>query len=248
MTPLESTVNTAAGAFPPTKWTLVRRAADSDDPKSFAALSQLCEAYWYPLYAFVRRQGAPHHDAADAVQGFFAILLEKNFLGAADRKRGRLRTFLIDAIKKYRAKEFRKLQAVKRGGGTCHLSIDAEWANGRYEAEPVDGLTPEQILDRSWARLLLDGVITRLGEDFHAKGKDAEFEAVKPFLAWKDAETNYADAAVQLGITEANLKVRVHRLRARYRDLLEDDVRQTLDESVLGSLDDEINHLLASLG
>tara|TARA_R110002096_G_scaffold26518_30_gene81887 strand:- start:2668 stop:3435 length:768 start_codon:yes stop_codon:yes gene_type:complete len=244
----ETLAQASPGSFPQTRWTLVRRASDVSEPDSFEALSKLCEDYWYPLYAFVRSQGAPPDDSSDEVQGFFAALVEKDFLEAADRDKGKLRTFLIDAIKKYRAKEYRAKQAQKRGGGQTHLSINQEWAEGRYEAEPVDNLTPEQILDRSWARLLLESVMKRLGEDFSKKGKEEEFEVLKDFMAWNSAEISYADAASKLGISEGNLKVRVHRLRARYRELLEDEVRQTMDQSEAGSIDQELRHLLSALG
>lgn len=236
-------------AFPPTRWTMVRKATDLDEPESFDALSKLCETYWYPLYAFVRSQGAPAEEAADDVQGFFAALLEKDFLATADEEKGKLRTFLIQALKRYRANQYRASQAQKRGGGQPALSIDKEWAEGRYEVEPVDELTPEQLLDRSWARLLLDRVMTGLENEFSEKGKQEEFEVMKKYLAWKSGELSYAEGAEQLGISEGNLKIKVHRLRAQYRSRLENEVRDTLDSA--NSKDDmesELRHLMEALG
>lgn len=239
---------TPNGEFPETRWTLVRRAAQQDEPGSFEALSELCERYWYPLYAFVRGQGAPPSDAADEVQGFFATLLERDILEAADQEKGKLRSFLIDLLKKYRSNEYRARQAQKRGGGSQHLSINQEWAEGRYEAEPVDDLTPEQILDRSWARLILDKVMDQLQSDFQRRNKTEEFEAISPFLSWNSGEGSYADTASKLGISESNVKVKVHRMRAKYRQILEGEVIQTLDSSNQADVEDELNHLLAALG
>ncbi|MDF1813565.1 MAG: sigma-70 family RNA polymerase sigma factor [Verrucomicrobiales bacterium] len=235
------------GDFPQTRWTMVQRAISPGDPGSFEALSELCENYWYPLYAFVRSQGAPPEDAADEVQGFFANLLEKDIFESADREKGKLRTFLIHALKKYRSNEHRARQTQKRGGGMHHVSIDQEWAEGRFEAEPVDQLTPEQILDRSWAKLLLDQVMTELKNQFQEKGKGDEFETLSPFLVKHGGEGGYSEAAAKLGISEGNIKVRVHRMRASYRQILEHRVRQTLDSTDKKALDGEMAHLLSSL-
>jgi len=226
----------------------VRRATDPDDPDSFEALSKLYEVYCYPLYAYVREEEASPEDAAEEVQGFFSALLEHDYLASADREKGRLRTFLLDALRKYRAKEHRARQAKKRGGGRLKLSIDQELAEGRFEVEPIDDCTPEQILDRCWARALLDSVLDKLGIRFREQGKEKEFQVLRSFLNRDAGTIRYAEAAEKLGITEANLKVRVHRLRARYRHRLREEVRQTLVRAEPELVEEELRHLLAAAG
>lgn len=221
--------------FPQTQWTILVDRIREDGPHSFEALSRLCEDYWYPLYAFARREGASPESAADEIQGFFAALVERDFLGSADRRKGRLRSFLIDAFRKFRAKEFRARQAQKRGGKATHLSIDNEVAEGRYEAEVTDDLTPEQLLDRSWALALLRNVMTRLEEDFDQIGKKDEFDALSPFLVRDSEGPTYAEVASRMGISEGNFKVKVHRFRKSYRNKLESLVRDTLDPEATDS-------------
>ncbi|MDF1756447.1 MAG: sigma-70 family RNA polymerase sigma factor [Verrucomicrobiales bacterium] len=233
--------------FPQTRWSMVQKAANPNGPGSFEALSELCEEYWYPLYAFVRSQGAPPEDAADEVQGFFVALLQKDLLESADRNKGKLRSFLIHALKKYRSNEYRSKQTQKRGGGIPHVSIDQEWAEGRFEAEADHGLTPEQMLDRSWARLLLDNVISELMQEFSNQGKISEFRLLSTFLVRKPDDGAYLEVAAKLGISDGNVKVRIHRMRAKYRDLLEHKLRQTLDPEEENALENEKAYLLSTL-
>lgn len=233
--------------FPKTEWTKVVEVIGEESPRSFEALSKLCEDYWYPLYAFVRRQGAPAEEALDEVQGFFEALLEKEFLEGVDRNRGRLRTFLIDALKKFRAKKYRAKQAVKRGGSRWHVSIDQQTAEGRYEFELVDDLTPEQVLDRNWALTILEKVMAELEAQYRASGKEEEFEALRAFLVPNAGGKSYREIAIDLGTNENNVKAKVHRLRKRYRSQLHEVVKTTLDVSVSEEdLKDELRHLLGA--
>lgn len=233
--------------FPKTEWTKVVNVIGEKSSESFDALSKLCEDYWYPLYAFVRRQGASAEEALDEVQGFFEALLEKEFLEGVDRNRGRLRTFLIDALKKYRAKEYRAKRAIKRGGDQWHVSIDQETAEGRYEVELVDHLTPEQVLDRNWALTILEKVMAQLEQQYRSSGKETEFEVLRSFLVPDPLAKSYREIGAMLGTNENNVKAKVHRLRKRYRAMLEDVVRTTLDITVSKEgLKDELRHLLGA--
>ncbi len=234
--------------FPETNWSLVRKAADSETPESFHALSKLCESYWYPLYAYVRREGASPEDAADEVQGFFALMLEKEYLRAADRDLGRLRTFLIDAIKKYRAKEYRARQAQKRGGGLVHVSIDRDWAEVRYRREFSESVSAEQLLDRSWARLMIDRVINELSRYYRSRDRLREFELLQPFLGWDGEDGgSYAEVGRELGISEGNVKVKVHRMRSRCRALLKAEVGSTVNCEDESAARQELAHLLSAV-
>ena len=169
--------------FCTTHWSLVAAATHAHDPASAAALESLCLTYWYPLYAFVRRQGRSAHDAQDVTQEFFARLLEKNYLHAASAAKGRFRTFLLVALKRFLAKEWDRSQALKRGGGRIHVPLDAQLAESRYLAEPADTLDPERIFERRWAATLLDESLQRLRGEYERSGRGKEFEQLKEFLA-----------------------------------------------------------------
>lgn len=236
----------AAGQFVTTRWTQVvaaGRPADSTHVR--AALEQLCRAYWYPLYAFVRRQGHSPHDAQDLTQEFFARLLERNTLGAADRERGRFRSFLLATLKNFLRDEWDKLRAQKRGGGIGVLSLDAGEAESRYALEPVDSLTADRIFERRWAMLLLDRAVERLRAEHEAAGKLAQFEALKASLAGSREAQPYAELAARLGLSEGAVKVAVHRLRQRYREV----IRAEIAETVAGEaeVEAELKHVVAAL-
>src|ERR1035437_8464667 len=174
--------------FVTTHWSVVLSARQKDSPETAAALETLCRTYWYPLYAYVRRQGHSPHDAQDLTQEFFARLLQKDYLKAAAREKGRFRTFLIVALKRFLANEWDRVRAQKRGGGQPLLSLDAEVAEGRYRIEPVEGATADKVYERRWALTLLDHTITRLREEFTGGGKAAEFERLKACLTAERGE------------------------------------------------------------
>jgi len=211
-----------------THWSVVLAARDNASPDSAAALEALCRTYWYPLYAFVRRQGHAACDAQDLTQEFFARLLEKGYLAAAAREKGRFRTFLRVALKRFLANEWRRANRLKRGGGQVHLEWDTAIGEKRYEAERADGLTPERLYERRWAMTLLEQVLARLRAEHEAAGKEAEFDQLKGVLMSERGGIDYAELATGLGVSEGAARVAVHRLRKRFRELFRAAVADTV--------------------
>lgn len=230
-------------SFNTTQWTLVVAAGDSMHPGSSEALADLCQSYWYPLYAYLRRRGYPQEEAEDLVQGFFAQLLDKKYIKAADKERGRFRSFLLASLKNFAANEWDKKTAQKRGGATTTLSLDFETAEGRYHIEPADERTPEQVFERGWATAQLEQVLERMRSDTEEEGDVERFEAFKGFLTG-ESDLKYKDVAEQLGMSEGAVKVAVHRLRQRFGAMLRDEVARTLNDP--NDVDDEIRHLFAA--
>ncbi|HUY35733.1 MAG TPA: ECF-type sigma factor [Pirellulales bacterium] len=231
--------------FATTHWSVVLAAAERGTPRSQAALARLCETYWFPLYAFLRRQGSATHDAEDLTQAFFARVLDKNYLADVDRRRGKFRSFLLASLRHFVANERDRARAKKRGGGRCTLSLDFPSAEKRYTLEPVDDLTPERLFERQWALELLSRVLERLQTELTAAGKAAWFDALKPLLTADSHTPPYARVAERLGQSESAVKVAVHRLRRRYRRLLRDEVAQTVADPA--EIDDELRQLVAAL-
>ena len=239
------TTGEGGAQFAPTRWTLVLTARAADSPAAAKALAELCQLYWYPLYAYVRRRGYAPHDAQDLTQEFFARLLEKDYLLAADRQRGKLRSFLLVALNHFLAKERRRANAQKRGGGQVPLSLDFAAGEARYTLEPAHDLTPEKIYERRWAMTVLDRAVARLEAEFDAAGKRAHFDRLKDFLAGGEAATSYAQVAADLGLTEGAVKVAVHRLRRRCRELLQAEIAETVADP--GAVEEELRQLVAAL-
>jgi RNA polymerase sigma factor (sigma-70 family) len=232
--------------FATTHWTVVLSAGHSETTRGRDALAALCETYWYPLYAFVRRQGHSPHDAEDLTQGFFARLLESESLASVSREKGKFRTFLLVALKRFLANEWHRARSQKRGGAAFHLPLQGHTAETRYIAEPIELLTAEKLFERRWALTLLDRVLARLGDEFDAAGKKELFEKLKPYLMAEKGTIPYAEAAIALGMKEGALKVTVHRLRRRFRRLFREEVAQTVARPE--DIDDEIRHLLTAFG
>lgn len=228
--------------FTPTRWSLVV-AAGGEDTAAHQALSVLCRSYWYPLYAYARRQSHGSADAEDLVQGFFARLLEKRELAAADRTRGKFRAFLLAAFKHYIANVRKAANADKRGGGRSHVSIDFDGADERFRMEPADTETPERAFSRSWAREMLDRSLERLREDYRERGRGRLIEELEPYLGGE--EPTYARTAEALGMTEGAVRVAVHRLRRAFRELLRAEVAQTVQDP--GDVDGELGQLMEAL-
>ena len=220
-------------------------AGERGSPAAEQALARLCASYWYPVYAFIRRQGHRVEDAQDLTQGFFARLIEKGDLRAADRSRGRFRSYLLTNCQFYLANERDRAGARKRGGGVALVPIDFTEAS-RHEAGLSHAETPERLYDRQWCLTLLDGVLAALRDEHAAAGKAAVFDRLKEFLTAADDAGSHADAARDLGMTAGAVKVAVHRLRRRYRDELRRRVAETVASDA--DVDDEIRHLLRSLG
>lgn len=242
MSSAESSLPVSGRNFVTTRWSMVL-SARGDTTGAKTALAALCEAYWYPLYVFVRRQGHPPHDAQDLTQEFFARLLEKGWLGGVARERGRFRSFLLASMKHFLANEWDRAHALKRGGCATVLRLDEKDAEGRYRHEPADQTTAEHLYDRRWALTLLDQVLTRLRTEMAQAGKLEQFELLKFSLTGEQAV--YADVACALRMTEAALKVAVHRLRQRYRALIRAEIAQTVANPA--EVDDELRHLFATL-
>jgi RNA polymerase sigma factor (sigma-70 family) len=230
--------------FPTTHWSQVVRAGDRSAPGARDALADLCAAYWYPLYAFIRRRGHDPEAAEDLVQGFFAGLLEKESLAAIDRTRGRFRSFLVAACAHYLSNRHDHERALKRGRGQAIVPIDVVSAEDRYRCEPAHELTPERLFERRWATTLLDHVLGRLESEMAAAGKAATFAALKPALLGSAERLSYARIAADLNCSEGAARGAAHRLRARYRALLRQEVARTLDDP--SAVDDEIRDLFAT--
>jgi len=240
-----SLAGTKAKWFGTTHWSVVVRAGDPSAPNADIALAKLCETYWYPLYVFTRRLGQSPEDSQDLVQGFFARLLEKNYLRQADQQKGKFRSFLLIAFKRYMANEWYRANRLKRGGGQNVLSLDQESTEHRYLAEPADHMTPDKAFERQWASTLLDQVMSQLEAEHIAAGKKILFGELKAALGGGH-RGSYAEIAMRLGTSEGAVKVAVHRIRHRYRELLRVEIANTV--STPEEIDDEIAYLFAALG
>jgi DNA-directed RNA polymerase specialized sigma24 family protein len=216
--------------FATTRWTVVLAAGGGSAPQAKVALEELCRTYWYPLYAYVRRQGQTRENAEDLTQAFFARFLEKNYLEGLSSHKGKFRAFLLAALKHFLANEWDRARRQKRGSGVLPLSLDWQDAEMRYQIDPADNLSPDKLFDRAWAVTLLEKVIVRLREENVSEGKIKLFEQLKPFLMAGTGAIPYGAAAVALGLSEGAVRVAVHRLRRRYRELLREEIAQTLSE------------------
>lgn len=230
--------------FRTTHWSVVL-AAGGDDVQARTALATLCSTYWYPLYAFARRRGQDPDDAADLVQGFLCELLEKGWVKRADAARGRFRGFLATAFRRFMARRHEEARAQKRGGGRTLLSIDAREGEERFAREPADDRTPEQAFDRQWALTVIDRALERVRSDYVRRDRAADFDALAPFLDGSSPPPSQAAIAERLGTTPGAIKVAVHRLRKRFRDVLRAEVRETVDLDA--DVDAELSELLAAL-
>jgi RNA polymerase sigma-70 factor (ECF subfamily) len=224
---------------------MVQAAGRSASPRAREALSALCVSYWYPLYAYIRRRGYGSDDASDLTQEFFATLLEKGYLSAAQRKRGRFRSFLLAACKHFLSKERDRRQAQKRGGGRRRLPLDFAEGENRYLREPAHDLTAERVYERGWALATLDCVIARLADEFARLGKETLFERLKTTLTGEPSAPSYSQAALDMGMSEGAVKVAAHRLRRRFRELLRQEIAQTVASP--DEINDEIRDLFAAV-
>lgn len=231
-------------SFATTRWSIVLAAGGGDSHEAGVALAALCETYWYPLYAYIRRQGHDAQTAQDLTQGFFARLLEKRDLDGAAPESGRFRSYLLGAVKHFLANEYDRAHAQKRGGGRKHLSLDFGAAEDRYRLEPADRQTPEAVYLRQWALTLLRRVQQQLEEEAHRSGSAEQFACLRTYLTGGD-NAPYSEAAGKLGMTEGAVKTAVHRLRRRFRERLREQIAQTIPSE--DQIDDEINALFEAL-
>lgn len=237
-----------AAAFRNTRWSMVARAAAPGHPQAHTALAEMCHDYWPPLYAFARRLGRSPPDAEDLTQSFFAALIEKNTLAAAEPSRGKLRTFLLAAFQNHIADVAKRERAQKRGGGAQMLSIDAAAAEEWFACEPAERETPETLYHRRWAMLLLERALDSLETDRTAAGYGEAMQVLRPFLSLTaSGAATYDEAAKQLGWTLNATRVAVFRLRARYRVLLLELIAATLHDEDPAAVEAEMRELLAAL-
>ena len=232
--------------FVTTRWTVVLAAGRKATPQAAHALEELCRTYWFPLYAYVRRRGHAKADAEDLTQAFFARFLEKNYLASFTAERGRFRAFLLASLKNFLANEWDKSQRLKRGGGAAHLSLDWESADTKFQFQvaATNEPSPDKVFDREWAVALLAHVLERLRKECEAEGKSRQFDQLKIFLTAGKGAVPHADVARSLGVDEAAVRVAVHRLRKRYRELLRDDIAQTLADPA--QVDEEMRALFGA--
>ena len=235
----------ASPRFVTTQWNVVLLASKADSPGNAEALQELCRAYWYPLYAYVRRRGHGPEDAQDLTQGFFARLLEKQWLADIEPEGGRFRSFLIVALNRFLANEYDRSQAAKRGGQISFVSPQTGDEETRYLQEPAMDETPERMFERRWALAVLDAALKRLREEMLAAGKARPHDVLSPFLSREAGPGDYAQVAPALGMTAGAVGVAVHRLRQRYRALVREEIGRTVSSPA--QIDEELRHLFAAL-
>jgi RNA polymerase sigma factor (sigma-70 family) len=232
--------------FATTNWSMVLAAGEADSSRSRRALAELCEAYWYPVYAFLRRQGCTVEESRDLAQGYFLQLLEKGFLKEVRPEAGRFRSFLLVSVKHFLSNALNRERALKRGGGVSPLRLEFDAAEGRYAADPADSaLTPDRLFERQWAMAVLERAMQSLREDSVRSGDAVRFDLLKPYLAGEEPAVPYREVAAELGLSESAVKVAVHRMRVRFGQVL----REVIAETVVSpeEIDDEIRFMLMSL-
>jgi RNA polymerase sigma factor (sigma-70 family) len=234
-----------ARRFATTRWSQVIKAGQAQTPESRDALASLCEVYWYPLYAYVRRWGHDPDQSQDLTQEFFARLLEKHYLRDADPSRGRFRSFLLASLKHFLSNERDRVLAIKRGGRVSIVALEVETAEGMYQREPPDTDTPEKAFERRWALTLLERTLGRLRRESVAGGRQDVFRRLEGYLTGEGDTVPYADLAPELGMTVGAVKVAVHRLRRRFGALLREEIAETVSDP--DQVDDEIRELFRIL-
>ena len=234
-----------ADQFRTTHWGLVAQAGEHESAASAEALETLCRAYWYPLYAYVRRKGHDATESQDLIQEFFARFLASHSVRSVDRRKGRFRSFLLGSMEHFLAKQWNHARRLKRGGGLVIFSLDDD-PEQRYGLEPADEMTPERIFERRWALLLLENSMSRLRLECAEKGKADLFDRAKSLISGDRASEPYADLATVTRMTEGALRVAVHRLRQRYGELLRDEIAQTVSSPEEFNV--ELRALFAALG
>ena len=232
--------------FGTTHWSVVLQAGEEQSPQAARALEELCRTYWYPLYAYVRRRDYSPEDAQDLTQGFFARLLTTHSLAGVQPDRGRFRSFMLVALRRFLANQAERGRTAKRGGHQAHIPFDGREAEERYRLDAEEQSTPDKLFDRAWALSVMESASVRLQEEYRLEGKEKHFERLRQFLAADEVEEKmtYAAVGAELGLSEGAVKLRVHRLRGRYRELLREQVAQTVGSAA--DLEDEIQSLRAA--
>jgi RNA polymerase sigma-70 factor (ECF subfamily) len=246
MTSTSPSSNVPGDVFATTHWSVVVSAGQRHTPQSDHALEELCRTYWFPLYAYVRRRGYTKEDAEDRTQAFFVRFLAKNYLEGLSAERGRFRAFLLASLKHFLANEWDKSQCQKRGGGVASLPLDWQTADSQFQLAATAEPRPEKAFDREWALALLASVIERLRTECTAENSDRWFEVLKPFLTVGKSAIPHLQAATELGISEGAVRTAVHRLRRRYREVLRDEIAQTLSDPA--NVAEEMQALFSAFG
>jgi RNA polymerase sigma factor (sigma-70 family) len=229
--------------FATTHWSAVIAAGQNSGPGAHAALEELCQTYWYPLYAYVRRLGHSAADAEDLTQEFFSRLLSKDYLARADPQKGKFRSFLLTGLKRLLSDEWDRANRLKRGGGKKTISFDAAQAESRYQLEPVDDRSPDYLFERSWAAALLERAAWRLQEEYAAAGKSRFFEQLTEFRTDSDEQRSYSEVAAQFGLGESAMKSAIYRFRRRHHELVREEIAQTVGDPA--EVDEEVRYLLS---
>ena len=232
--------------FTTTHWSIVLAAGDSSAPQHREALTTLCQRYWFPLYTYLRRYGYDVHEAEDGTQAFFAQMLEKHYLHGIEPKPAKFRSFLLMALKRFMGDQRRRTNAVKRGSGKKVLSLNVVAAESQYALEPAHNLSPEKLFEKSWALTVLERTMNRLEAELSNTGRQELFQSLKAYLCGAEDSVPYRTAAAELNITEAAVKVAVYRLRQLYRDMLRDEIAQTVRSHE--EVEAEIRDLFVALG
>lgn len=237
--------NQSGDYFATTRWSLVLAAGtDSPDESAGLALEELCRLYWYPLYAYIRHRGYTKEDAEDLTQAFFVRLLKKNYLRQISQEKGKFRSFLLIALKHFLANEWDRTNCQKRGGGAFALPMDWQAAENRYQIDPPDYLSPDKLYDRAWAMTMLERVVQQLEREIRDENKAEMFFTLKPLLMLEQTAIPYQQAAETLHLSEGTLRVVVHRWRRRYRELLRQEIAQTVSDA--HAVQEEIQALFAA--
>ncbi len=234
-------------AFEQTRWSLVALAAQPGGKEAECALNEICQLYWYPLYAWLRRSGRSPEAAEDLTQDFLLWFIEKRHLEKADASKGKLRSFLLSCLKHYAANQSRKEKRLKRGGGVIHLSVDQKWAEECLKNEPSDTEHTDQYFDRNWARGIFENALGKLKATFEAKNQLARYEVLRPFLTGENCGITLAEVGAKLNAPDSSVKGMVHRMRERFKELLTQEVRDTLLNPDPAETDSELGYLLSIL-
>lgn len=232
----------AQAEFKTTHWSVVLRVGATSESAAQQALEELCRAYWFPLYAYVRRQGHRPEDAQDLTQEFFSRFLERGSFERADPDRGRFRTYLLTCLKRFLNEEWRRANRQKRGGGQFAVPCDLHEAETRLAVVPCDQMSPDRLYDRRWVEALLERVLLRLRQDYEATGRTQVYAQLQQFLWGAQSEISYHEMGRRLQMNEGAVKVAVHRLRQRYRELLREEVSHTVERP--DEVEAELRHML----
>jgi len=238
----EASSESGLAQFATTHWSVVLHAGQDDSSQALAAIEKLARAYWYPLYAYVRRKGHDAHTAEDLTQEFFARVINRHSFARVDRTKGRFRSWLLGAMNHFLAHEWEKARAQKRGGGAAALPLDEAQANERYQRHLAVECAPEKLFDHQWALTILERAATRLRAGYVAEGRPEIYDRLKAFVSGEGAASSYAAVALQLGLSESAVKSAIHRMRQRFQELVREEVAQTVCSP--GDLDDELRYLL----